>query len=244
MTTLAKAPTAADYQAIFDAERVKEYPVVDAFEARMGYAIDRAKLEAAARVLACPLKKSPPNWQHGRVLYALARTVAASNLPDPIRVLDIGTAKGFSAICLHWAMVDGGRPSAEVMSVDVIDPCARVQRNTVAEVKGLKTLAEVLGTFMYPEFVIKTEKRTGIDALKSSEERIALCFVDGKHTGGIVAEEGRLLAKRQQPGDLVMFDDVHLDDVNKAVISLSDLYELETLRILPNRAYAIGVRRG
>ena len=51
----------------------RSYPVVDEFEQRMGFAVDRERLEDAAGVLACLLKKNPPKWQHGRVLYALAR---------------------------------------------------------------------------------------------------------------------------------------------------------------------------
>jgi hypothetical protein len=59
-----------------------------------------------------------------------------------------------------------------------------------------------------------------------------------------VAEEGKLLARRQSPGDVVVFDDVHLEDVNEAVLSLGKYYELERVQLLPHRAYAIGVRRG
>ena len=243
--TLTK-PTVADYQAIFDAERVKEYPIVDAFEQRMAYAIDRSKLEAAARVLACPLKKSPPNWQHGRVLYAVARKYWQEHASECHLSVDIGTAKGFSALCAVWARLDSEAPVSLVWSCDVIDPDARVSRNTVAEVDGLKTLSETLEP--WPEAIsIEFWKMTGVELLKHASkqgQRIGIAFVDGKHSGHVVAEEGHLLSLLQRPGDLVIFDDVHLDDVNKAVISLSDLYELETLRILPNRAYAIGVRRG
>lgn len=247
MTTLVKAPTAADYQAIFDAERVKDYPVVNAFEARMGFALDRDRLESAARVLACPLKKSPPNWQHGRVLYAFARKFLSGKPGGCWTFLDIGSAKGFSALCMQWALMDhaGGALTSGVTSVDVIDPDERVRRNTVAEVDGLRTLRETLAP--WPESQeITFKKSTGIDWINGSQYSVDFAFVDGKHTGAVVAEEGRLLADMKEDGEpqFVVFDDVHLDDVNKAVISLSDLYELETLRILPNRAYAIGVRRG
>jgi predicted O-methyltransferase YrrM len=241
MTPLA-SPTVADYQAAFDAERVKDYPVVDAFEARMGFALDRERLESAARVLACPLKNNPPNWQHGRVLYAAARARFSRLTETTCTVLDIGTAKGFSALCLLWAAMDAGIVAA-VASVDVIDPDAKVGRNTVAEVGGLKTLRQTLHP--WPESdAIAFQCMTGVDWLKGTSGRVEVAFIDGKHTGEVVAREARLLAVRQRPGDLAIFDDVHLPDIAKAVEGVSDLYELETLRILPNRAYAIGVRRG
>ena len=56
---LTLAPTAADYARIFDEERQHVYPVIDAVEQACGVAIDRGRLEAAARVLACPLQGAP-----------------------------------------------------------------------------------------------------------------------------------------------------------------------------------------
>jgi predicted O-methyltransferase YrrM len=237
-------PTVADYDRIFEAERLNEYPMVDAFEQRMGFALDRQRLEDAARVLACPLKDNPPNWQHGRVLYAL--TVGRGrSVAEPLNMLDIGTAKSFSALCLLWGR--GAAPdgvwvgSGGVTSVDVLDPLARVRRNTVAEVGGYKTLAEILEP--WPEAgAIRFERSTGFDWLKRHPERIHVAFVDGKHEESVVREEGRLLADRQEPGDVVMFDDVQIPGVAKAVAGLKG-YEFEYLEVKPERKYAIGVRR-
>ncbi len=237
--------TAEDYQRIFDLERQQSYQMVDAFEQRMGFAVDRERLEAAARVLACPLKDSPPCWQHGRVLYAAARNflyrMALEDHFGYMRTLDIGTAKGFSALCVLWA-IEEEEYQTESFSVDVLPPSARVRRNTVAEVDGLKTLAEILAP--WPEVSrITFVESTGIDWLKAHPERIHIAFVDGKHSGSVVRQEGVLLSQRQQTGDLCIFDDVHIGDVSAAVTSLHHEYKLEYLHVLPKRAYAIGVRR-
>lgn len=242
MTT--SALTAADYRAAFETERVREYPVIDAFEAQCGYAIDRVKLETAAKVLACPVKKNPPNWQHGRVLYAAARKYLAGKPSGCWTFLDIGTAKGFSALCLQWALNDhaGGARCSGVTSIDVIDPHARVERKTVAEVDGLLTLAETLA--LWPEASgIRFVQSTGICWLAAHPERIHVAFVDGKHSGHVVVQEGKLLAARQHRGDLAIFDDVHIPDVSVAVNSLHHDYRLERIELLPNRHYEIGVRR-
>jgi predicted O-methyltransferase YrrM len=232
-------PTVADYDRIFEAERLNEYPMVDAFEQRMGFALDRARLENAARVLACPLKDNAPNWQHGRVIAAVTRNYTNSNTATPFRFLDIGTAKGFSALCLAWGLAE--ECAAEIVSVDVLDPRALLRRNTVAEVDGYKTLAEILEP--WPETrAIRFERSTGYDWLKGHPERIHVAFVDGKHEESVVREEGRLLAERQEPGDVVMFDDVQILGVAKAVASLKS-YEFQYLEVKPERKYAIGVRR-
>jgi predicted O-methyltransferase YrrM len=232
--------SAALYEEAFNLELAHEYPLVDAFEQRMGHRIALEKLEAAARVLACPIKKHLPNWQHGRILYALARNYCTGQID--VNMLDIGTAKGFSALCLLWALRDAD-VIGTVTSVDVLDPQARVKRNTVAEVDGFKTLAEILAP--WPEAqAIKFKQRTGGEELSDGRSRIHVCFIDGKHDAKTVAMEGYHLAQRQMVGDLAIFDDVHLDEVWQAVKILKPKYEIERLQILPHRAYAIGVRRG
>ena len=236
----ALAPTVADYQLVFDLERVGTYPVVDAFEQRCGYALKRSRLEDAARVLACPIKSNPPNWQHGRVIYAAARAYL-QGVDGRVRILDIGTAKGFSALCLQWALIDSGRHGL-VTSLDVIDPRARAIRKTVAEVDGPLTLAEILAP--WPESAqIQFVRSTGVQWLEDHPERVHVAFVDGKHDGYVVLQEGRLLASQQMSGDLVIFDDVHLPGVSVGVSALSCEYHLEYMEVLPYRHYAIGVRR-
>ncbi len=234
-------PSSKAYDAAYARELVNEYPVVDTFEQRMGYVLERNKLERAARVLACPLKTNPPNWQHGRVLYAIARNYCQYQID--VNILDIGTAKGFSALCLLWAAKDADILWG-VTSVDVIDPEARVRRNTVAEVDGLKTLKETLEP--WPEsWAIRFKQRTGGEELSDGRSRIHICFIDGKHDAKTVALEGYLLAQRQMVGDLAIFDDVHIDEVHQAVKTLRGQYEIERLDVIPGkRAYAIGVRRG
>ena len=237
---LAVAGTIADYERIFEAERLVHYPVVDAFEERMGAAIARHKLEDAARVLACPLKTNPPNWQHGRVLYAWARAYAERLTDRSVRVLDIGTAKGFSALCLLWAFQDAGC-QGHFHSLDVLDPLGRVRRNTVVEHDGFKTLAETLAP--WPEaMLIQFHQSTGLAWLMSNTLAINCAFIDGKHDGDVVLKEGKLIADRQESGDVVMFDDVHIPGVARAV-SMLDCFDVEYLEVKPERKYAIGVRR-
>ena len=181
--------TAETYARIFAVEQSQSYLMVDAFEARMGYAVDRQRLEDAARVLSCPFKAAPPNWQHGRVIYAAVRKYLYG-VEGPVRCLDIGTAKGFSALCARWAIEDAGR-EAESFSVDVLPPGARVRRNTVAEVDGLRTLAEIIQP--WPEAQqISFVASTGIDWLAANPGRVHVAFVDGKHSGPVVRSEGLL----------------------------------------------------
>ena len=229
------------FEAIFDAERKAEHPAIDALEQRMGEAIDRARLEGAARVLACPVKRIGPNWQHGRVIYAVARNYV-HNAEPRIRCLDIGTAKGFSALCLYWAVHDECGQTDAVTSVDVMPPNARVRRNTIAECDRLKTLSEILEPFQDAQRIQFIES-TGIDFLKAHPERFHVAFVDGKHTDDAVWHEGRMLAAHQEPGDVVIFDDYQVPGVAAAIVRLGKFYDLELISAKPDRTYAIGRRK-
>lgn len=247
------------YAAAFEQARGLPYPELDALEARLGYAIDRGWLDEAARVLCCPLKNSPPHWQHGRLIYAVARDFLKGKPSGCWSFLDIGTAKGFSALCLRKALIDhvvaqgpsaplapvhtSAQPWSAVTSVDVMPPAARCYRNTVAELDGggLKTLAEILAPFPEASGITFLES-TGIDWLKGSRDRVHVAFVDGKHTGEAVWQEGKLLAKRQQPGDVVIFDDCQMPQVSPAVVSLGEWYRIEYVKAAP-REYAIARRR-
>ncbi len=226
------------YEGAFHAARLLEYPEVDAFEQRMGYAIQRDRLENAARVLACPLKNNPPHWQHGRVIYAATRKYLES-ASGPLTMLDIGTAKGFSALMLQLACDDQYRNAVHVVSVDVIDPASRELRNTVAEIDGPLTLKDIIGPWMLETNFLKS---TGIDYLRTHPEHIHVAFVDGKHDGQVVRQEGTLLAARQQCGDLAIFDDCQISVVCQAVVSLQEFYEVDYVTAGP-REYAVGWRR-
>jgi hypothetical protein len=232
--------TRAAYDAIFETARQLAYPEIDAFEQRMGYALDRARLESAARVLACPLKAHPPHWQHGRVIYAAVCAYAHAT-PQTLTVLDIGSAKGFSALCLRWA-VQEARGQAVVHSVDVIDPRARIYRNSVAEVDGPKRLVEVIEPWRRDLFLVDFCQSTGIDWLRAHPARVHVAFIDGKHEGHVVRQEGTLLAQRQEPGDLALFDDCQIPGVSQAVVSLEEFWKFDYLTAGP-RQYAVGRRR-
>lgn len=244
MTTLARAVTAADYQAAFELARSIDYPSIDAFEDRCGYRISRPTLEHAARVLACPVKANPPHWQHGRVIYAAARKFLEGKPSGCWAFVDIGSAKGFSALCALWALMDhagGAIVGGAVTSVDVLPPLARVRRNTLAEVDGLKTLPEILDPWPEARGVDFLES-TGVAYLESKWQEIDFAFIDGKHEGHVVRQEGKLLAERQESGDLAIFDDCQIPAVSVAVVSLEEFYKFEYLTAGP-REYAVGRRR-
>lgn len=239
---------AQKYQRAFEEERARSYPVIDAFEKAAGVAMPRGRLEEMARVLACPVKARPPNWQHGRIIYALARARLAELNGAPATFLDIGTAKGFSALCFLYALADANSVG-RVHSFDVIDPEARVARNSVAELDGLKTLGEFIMPFLPPHAVpdsgLKCWQHPGIYfRQKLGGARINGAFVDGKHKATDVRVEAERIAEGQGPGDFILFDDVQLIPVADGVAmfrrsKLARAYRFEEIAAFELRRYML-----
>lgn len=235
--------SAEQYKRVFDEERTRCYAEVEQIEIDAGYKVDRTRLETAARVLACPVKVNPPNWQHGRVIYALVRGLLEDDPLRPGLLLDIGTAKGFSACVMTWAAQDAGA-RRRVISVDVIDPLARVARNSVLEADGsLHTVPE----FVAPYQAQPIEFHGGgslalLDTLVAAGERVRFAFVDGKHDYKHVHAEAAMLRKMQSTGDVVLFDDMQIPLVAEAVRAIPG-YLLSHVSVCAKRAYAIGVRQ-
>lgn len=231
-----KQPSYDDYNTVFHKECAHRYLSIEAWEVSLGYALDRERLEHAARILACPLKVNPPNWQHGRLIYSALRNILAYYKGE-VLLLDIGTAKGFSALCMLWALLDS-RPNVtgKVVSLDVIDPHARVRRNTIAEVDGYKTLAEILKP--WPEAKeIEFIQSTGVHWLSEHFDHVTFAFIDGKHKYDQVRLEAQLIAQRQLHNDYIMFDDVHIEGVMKAATELKDYERAAHIKLLPEREY-------
>jgi predicted O-methyltransferase YrrM len=238
--------TREQYLRAFELERTNRYPMAEAFENTMGYPIERARLEELALTLACPVKANPPNWQHGRMLYALTRAYLEKK-KSHVLLLDIGTAKGFSALIMAWALHDARAPG-RVVSVDISYPEERIIRNSVAECdRGPMTLKEFTAGLRPPgvdiEFCGGGSLRL-LDQLLDKRERVGLAFVDGKHTKQAVKTEGEQLGRVQVAGDVVLFDDVQIEGVAEGVNMLPRQdYGVSFIELTEQRKYALARRR-
>lgn len=231
--------TKIQYDEIFYRERTNSYREVDAFEKATGYCVPRERLEEAASVLACPLKVNPPNWQHGRIIYCAAM-VRMRSMTEGI-FLDIGTAKGFSACVMTWAIADANQ-KRKVVTVDMMDPYDRCKRNSVAELGGMLTLHEFIDPFRDKNVLMEAYGNGSQQWFKrTKDERIAFAFVDGKHTYDAVRMESIAISELQGHGDVIVFDDLQIEPVAKAV---RELHGYDGLHITAGqRHYLVAVKQ-
>lgn len=234
-------------------ERAVEYPMIDELEVECGYELDREWMLRAAFPLACPLKANPPNWQHGRVIYSLLRRRLEDSECEGV-ILDIGTAKGFSACVMAKALNDtsedmhGFDPTQfQIVSTDVIHPNARVRRNSVLELDGMRTLGEFVRPFIKNAADVSFRGDGSVatlhDLFKRQGLRIPFAFIDGKHSYDVVNWEHAAISKYQKSGDIIVFDDTQIPGVLKAVNHVDQIrYSVKHVKVLHNRSYAVAER--
>ena len=116
---LLSKPTATTqvYRELAEEVAARIYPEIDEFEAASTYAIAPAWLHDLALHTQVVVKKSPLCYAHGRILYsALSKYLFANPLSSKINIVETGTARGFSSLCMAWALHNMGRPGSIMTS--------------------------------------------------------------------------------------------------------------------------------
>src|SRR5438105_1084883 len=94
---------ADEYRRVWVEAQGEPYPVVDAYEAACGAAIDPAWFQTLALLTQVPIKQSAICYQHGRLLYATLVRYIRERTSHHLTIIETGTARGFSALCLAKA---------------------------------------------------------------------------------------------------------------------------------------------
>ena len=94
------------YLSIYEKAKKEKFLEIDNFESSSGFNIDKLWLDELALHTQVVKKKSAINYQHGRVLYSLLRKYIQDQNINFIKILEIGTARGFSSICMSKAIND------------------------------------------------------------------------------------------------------------------------------------------
>ena len=214
--------TADEYRARWNAARARVYPAIDAFEASRGAAIDAPWLHDLALLTQITIKKSELCYEHGRLLYAAVSHYIRTRCRDHLTIVETGTARGFSALCLAKALADGGA-SGKIVSFDVLPHDQRIFWNCIRDVDGPATRAELLSAYaaLIEAHVIFHRGDTRRELAKMSFPRIHVAVLDSVHTYDHVLAEFAAIRGRQRPGDLLFFDD-YTPDAYPGVVKAAD----------------------
>ena len=94
------------YIEIWNNAKSKKYAEIDSIEKQYKYAIDSVWLHDLALQTQVVIKGSEICYEHGRLLYAVLCDYISKNLKSNLTIVETGTARGFSSICMAKAMED------------------------------------------------------------------------------------------------------------------------------------------
>ena len=209
------------------------FPEVDAFEQVQGFSVDLIWFHNLGLITSVPDTESEPNYNHGRILYACLRRYLKETGKGSVITVDVGTARGFSALCMCKAFEDSGRYGS-IISVDVLPHLKEIYWNNVSDTEGQRTRNELLREYCHlfeGRVVFATATSSRIFS-QLSFPRIHFAYLDGEHIYAAVSKELASIVPRQKKDDMILFDDcteTKFPGVAKAVQEL-DNYQV---RIIP-----------
>lgn len=240
--------SADEYLRLYEGARLQEHPQIDQLEAELGFAIERSWLDELALHTQIVKKSSDLAYPHGRLLYSLLRRQLVVGRFEHVSILETGTARGFSALCMAKALADSG-VDGRIVSVDVLPHLKPQIWNCIDDHEGRKSRAELLAPWRdLTNRILFLQGDTRYLLPRIGMDRIHFAFLDAQHTKASVLAEFNGVAKRQSRGDTVFFDDVTpalFPGVVRAVdeITSGGDYSMRGLKLSEQRSYAWGSRR-
>ena len=200
--------TPDEYRRIWADAKTRAYPVVDAYEAECGAAIDADWLQSLALPTQITVKKSAICYQHGRVLYATLRRYLREREREQLTIVETGTARGFSSLCMARAMDDAGA-TGKILTFDVLPHDAPMLWNCLLDADGPRTRAQLLSDYarLIERYIVFFHGDSVRALHRMSAPRVHVAFLDAVHTYDQVLAECAAVCGRQQRGDLIVFDD-------------------------------------
>lgn len=212
-----------------------------------GFSVDLAWFNSLALHTQVVVKKSPLNWNHGALLYCLVRRYLRSSHDFPI-ILETGTARGFSAVCMSKALGDHGRQGM-IFTLDVIGHQRPRYWNCIDDFQFMKSRKQLLEPWSDETARIcflRGESKKVLGNLHV--DRVNFAFLDAQHDRDSVEDELNFVTGRQRAGDVIVLDDVQSNEYGGVSEMLNELkrqgtYSVELCALGGSRFAAVCVRR-
>ena len=108
------------YLKIFKKAKLNKNLEIRGLEKEFGFSIKKKWLDNLALKTQIVKKKSTIDYQHGRLLYSMVRReLKKFTKNDNYRILEVGTARGFSSIVMSKAISDSNK-KGNIITIDII----------------------------------------------------------------------------------------------------------------------------
>jgi predicted O-methyltransferase YrrM len=249
LTTQPKA-SRETYQNLASVAVEQSYPEIDRFEEKTGHGIEPAWLHDLALHTQVVVKESTLCYAHGRVLYsALSRYLGSIAVSESINILETGTARGFSGLCMAKALNDMGR-SGRVVTFDFLPHRSPIYWNCIDDLERKKSREELLAPWseMVRKYLVFVQGDTQLMLPSVCIDRVHFAFLDGAHTYPDVLFEFAQIAGSQHTGDVAVFDDYTPAQFPGIVAAVDEIcnkygYSPEKLSAHSGRGYVVAIKQ-
>lgn len=193
-------------------------------------------------------KKSEINIDHGRILYAIVSDYISLNSIENLTIVEIGTAKGFSAICMAKALFDNKYPG-KIYTFDIIDHSQKVYWNNIYDLNGKTSRRELLTKWeeLVSKYIIFISGCSHLNLKRIFFNRIHFAFIDGSHYGHDIEYEFNIISKFQKVGDIIFFDDYNNHNYQSLTLKIDQLclnlnYSKKIITGKNNRDYLLATK--
>lgn len=221
---------------------------IDQYENNIGYKINEKWFNNLVLYTQITIKNNELNFNHGRILYSLLSNYINKNKDlTNLSIMETGTARGFSSICMARALIDN-KTNGTILTLDCISHNEKIYWNVITDHSGKLTRKELLEPWGEELSKIIFFQGWTIPTLNCiGQQRINFAFLDAQHTKASVLKEFKYISNLQKRGDIIFLDDVTpglFDGVCQAVNEIEKLYpyKIERLNFDKNRGYAIATK--
>jgi len=239
-----------EYLAIWQKVKRQSYPVIDQYEQELQFYIDSEWFHALALHTQVVIKESEICYQHGRLLYTTLSEYVRQNRSTSISILETGTARGFSSLCMARALNDQNR-EGRIITIDQLPHNVKMYWNCIDDNESEKSRAQLLSNYsdLITRYIWFLEGKSRDVLTRLELSRIHFAFLDGSHEYKDVKSEIDYVVPRQKKGDIIFFDDYqesYFPGIVKAVKELeaNHSYRVNTIAVNEQRGYAIAETLG
>ena len=207
-------------------------PILEELKEYFNYLHDKNEIDDIGLKLQICIKDSLPMYLHGYVITSALYKYLHNNSHDDITILETGTARGFSSICMA-KILEKFNKKGNIFTIDRINKwnnclkCAELNREITTN-ECVEEWCDLVDKYIN---FVNGDSNEKIIALDKKIDRIHFAFLDGAHYYKDLKNELEFTESKQQVGDIIVCDDytkAQFPEICKAIDEFLNKYNYES----------------